>query len=157
MLVAYESPIPASHTGEALATRLQAFAHALRTRRNATRAFQRCRARSCFECPVLGGSHSCLRQRASSAMELPRISLRVTIPELRIAHRCNFRTVSIRFPRSTKVGARCAAFGHGRGRRSIIFNRSVGDRLSWSAPSASILELVTPSLQATVAFDAEAL
>jgi hypothetical protein len=36
-------------------------------------------------------------------MELPRRSLRVTIPELRIAHRCNFRTLSISFPRSTKV------------------------------------------------------
>ena len=129
------------------------FAHALRTRRNATRAFQRCRARSCFECPVLGGSHSCLRQRASSAMELPHRSLRVTIPELRIAHRCNFRTVSISFPRSTKVGAGCAAFGHGHGRRSMIFNRSAGDRLGCSAPSASILELVNPSLYATAEFD----
>ena len=133
------------------------FAHALRTRRNATRAFQRCRARSCFECPVLGGSHSCLRQRASSAMELPLRSLRVTISELRSAHRCIFRTVSIRFPRSTKVGAGCAASGHGRGRRSMICNRLGGDRPSWSAASASILELLNPYLDATPEFDGEAL
>ena len=43
------------------------------------------------------------------------------------------------------------------GRRSIIFNRSAGHRLGCNSASASILELLNPSLDATPEFDGEAL